>query len=238
MKNLLFIALVVGAAFLGGCNKGGSMSEYRVKVVSSSKGQSTEFIYSADNKIASIKTSDSTKVTFTFAGNTVTQSVSNPMNPTPRVQTFHLTSSGYVDSTVINGPMGNALTLNKQDADGYNTLTQEYYGGALKRSTQSVYKDGNEVTSTISDETMKPVGTIFFEYYTDKLNSFSNETRGMKFMGKDSKNLVKKVVQVLAKGDTVGTANFSYKFDDKGRMISQATYEKGMAADSINISYY
>jgi len=238
MKNLIFATLVISATLLAGCNKGGALSQYRVKTITTNKGQTTTFAYNKDNKISLITTSDSTKVTFTYNGNTITQSVINPMNPVPRTQTFHLTPAGYMDSSIMAGPMGQVVTLNKQDAEGHNTLTQEYYAGQLKRTTTAIFKDGNEVSRTISDESGKPVGTVYFEYFTDKPNSFSNENRGMKYMGQDPKNLMKKIVQVLAKGDTVGTATFSYRFDDKGRIISQATYEKAVQADSINLSYY
>ena len=237
MKNLIFVTLVIGATFLAGCNKGGSMSQYRVKTFSS-KGQVTTFTYSADNKVSLITAPDSTKVAFTYNGNTITQTVNNPMNPVPRTQTFHLTAAGYVDSSTVAGPMGQVLTLNKQDAEGHNITTLEYYAGQLKRTTTATFKDGNETQRTISNETGAPVGTVYFEYFTDKVNSYTNETRGMKFMGQDPKNLMKKIVQVLAKGDTVGMATFSYRFDDKGRVISQATYEKGVQADSMNLSYY
>ena len=241
MKKVILSALVVVSAILGGCNKGGSSANSMVKAITSGKGMTTEFIYSPDKKVTAIKvyagTPDTTKVAFTYTGNTVTQSVTNAQSPEPRIQTMHLTAAGYVDSTTMAGPMGSILTLNKQDADGYNTQILEYYGGALKRSSLSVFKDGNEVTRTISDETMKPLATVYFEYYTDKTSSLNNEAQGMKFRGKDSKNLMKKAVQVSAKGDSVAVT-FSYKFDDKGRIISQATYERGVQADSNNIVYY
>ena len=237
MKNLIFLTLVAGSLILGACNKG-SMADYRVKTMTSGKGQTTEFIYSDDHKIATIKLSDSTKVAFVYNGNTITQTVSTPQNPMPRIETLHLSSTGYVDSSSVSGPMGNMVTVNTHDADGYNTSTKEYYAGTLKRVTESSFKDGNEVSRTIKNETNVALGTVFFEYYTDKPNSIAPENQGMKFIGKDSKNLMKKVIQVLAKGDTLGSATFTYRFDDKGRVISKATYDKGVQADSSNISYY
>ena len=237
MKNFILFTLVVAVAFLTGCDKG-SMSKYRIKKITSGKGQSTEFVYTPENKVLSIVSSDSTKVLFAYKGNSIVQTISNPMRGLPRIQTLHVNSAGYVDSSVLSDPSGTLLTLNTHDAEGYNTLTQEYFGGVLKRTTQATFKDGNEVSRTIIDETQKPLGTIFFEYYTDKVNTFSPENQGMGFIGKDSKNLMKKVVQVLAKGDTVGTVTFSYKLDDKGRVLSKSTYDKGALADSATVSYY
>jgi hypothetical protein len=241
MKNVILSALVVFATILTGCNKGGSTSACRVKAMISGKGQTTEFFYTPENKVSSIKVyggaPDTTKVTFTYAGNTVTQSVTNPQSPEPRVQVLHLSAAGYVDSFTVSNPMGNILTVNTHDADGHTTLTQEYLGGQLKRTTQFTFKDGNEVSRVISDETMKPMATVYFDYFTDKSNSLTTENQGMKFRGTDSKNLMKKAVQVTAKGDSMGVT-FSYRFDDKGRVISQATYQKEIQADSNNITYY
>lgn len=238
MKNVILSAIIITSAALTGCNKGGSFSDYRVKQIISGKGQSTEFTYSSDNKVASIKSSDSTKVTFAYNGNSIVQTVSNPMRGMNRTQTLHLTNTGYVDSSVISDPQGNILSLTTHDADGYSTEVKDYFSGVLKRTTKSVFKDGNEITRTIIDETQKPLGTVYIDYYTDKLNSAGNENQGMKFIGKDSKNLIKKVVQVLAKGDTLGSITFSYKFDDKGRVISKATYQGTVRADSTTVTYY
>ena len=241
MKNIMLFAVIAFATILTACNKGGAATGARVKAMISAKGQTTAFTYSADNKVSVIKvygaSPDTTKVTFTYNGNTITQSVTNPQSPEPRVQTLHLSAAGYVDSFEMQNPMGSILTVNTHDAEGHNTLTQEYLGGQLKRTTTFVFKDGNEVSRVISDETMKPMATVYFDYYSDKLNSLAPENQGMKFRGTDSKNLMKKAVQVTSKGDSLDVV-FSYKFDDKGRVISQATYQKGMQADSNNIVYY
>ena len=215
------------------------MSEFRVKKITSGRGQETTFTYSSDNKVSLISLSDSTKVTFAYNGNTITQTVTSPQSPMPRIEMLHLTATGYVDSSKVAGPMGNNLSLSTHDAEGHTTLSQDYSSGVLRRSTESKFKDGNETARTISDDKSQPIGTIFFDYYTDKPNSLAPENQGMKFIGQDSKNLMKKVVQVLAKGDTIGTGNFYYKFDDKGRAISKATYDgKGMLQDSTTFTYY
>ena len=240
MKNVILSVLVITAIILGGCNKGGSPGEARVKKITSGKGLTTEFTYSADNRIQSTKNSDSTKADFTFTGNTITQHAADPVHGQSMNSTMHLDAHGYVDSTSATDPTGGTyLKLDQHDADGYSLSSKEYMSGVLRRSTSSVVKDGNEVARTISDQESKPIATVYFEYFTDKANSLSSENFGMKFMGKDSKNLMKKFVQVLAKGDTVGTGTFTYTYDDKGRITSKTTHDgHGMSADSITVSYY
>ena len=240
MKNIILPVLVVFATILGGCNKGGSASEARVKKITSAKGMATEFTYTADNKIQATKNSDSTKAEFAFTGNTITQHASDPVHGQSMTSTMHLGANGYVDSTSATDPTGSVyLKLDSHDADGYSTGSKEFMGGVMRRSSQSVIKDGNEVSRTINDPDLKPIATVYFEYYTDKSNSLTSENFGMKFMGKDSKNPMKKFVQVLAKGDTVGTGTFTYTYDDKGRITSKTTHDgHGMTADSISVSYY
>ena len=63
-------------------------------------------------------------------------------------------------------------------------------------------------------------------YYLDKINTIGNDNRGMPFMGKDSKNLVKTVKYT---GTTVNTVSkrkrstsdysYTYEFDSKNRVI-------------------
>jgi len=236
MKNSVILALVAVSTLLASCNKGGS--DIRVKKIVTGKG-TTEFTYSPDNKILSTKNSDSTKADFTFNGNTITQHASDMAHGQSMNSTMHIGAGGYVDTTSASDPTGSYMKLDTHDAEGNIINTKEFMSGALRRSTTSVFKEGNEVSRTISDATGQPVVTIFFDYYTDKTNTLAAENFGMKFMGKDSKNLMKKYVQVLAKGDTVGSGTFSYKFDDKSRVIAKSTYDaKGMMADSANVTYY
>ncbi len=240
MKNLILSALIIASVVLTGCNKGGSSSaEYRVKNITSAKGMSTLFVYNTDNKIKSTQNSDSTKADFTYNGNTITQHAADVIHGQSMTSTLHLSAAGYVDSTTASDPSGTYLKLETHDADGYTTSSKEFMSGIMKRLTQSTFKEGNETVRTISDADSKPIVNIYFDYFTDKSNSLSAENLGMKFLGKDSKNLMKKYVQVLAKGDTVGTGTFTYKFDDKGRVIQKSAFDKaGMLADSTTFTYY
>ena len=68
--------------------------------------------------------------------------------------------------------------------------------------------------------------TTTYEYYLDKINTIGNDNRGMSFMGKDSKNLVKTVKYT---GTTVNTVSkmkrstsdysYTYEFDSKNRVV-------------------
>ena len=82
--------------------------------------------------------------------------------------------------------------------------------GKLYNATISTFKDGNETSRVITDSSSKPRVSLFFDYYLDKPNSVGYENMGMKFLGNDSKNLMKKFVQVLPTGDTMRVMNFSY----------------------------
>jgi hypothetical protein len=85
-------------------------------------------------------------------------------------------------------------------------------------------KNGN-VLEVLDGNVLKE-GTTTYEYYLDKINTIGNDNRGMSFMGKDSKNLVKTVKYT---GTTVNTVNemkrstsdysYTYEFDSKNRVV-------------------
>ena len=85
-------------------------------------------------------------------------------------------------------------------------------------------KSGNLIE--VLDGNVLKEGTTTYEYYLDKINTIGNDNRGMPFMGKDSKNLVKTVKYT---GTTVNTVSkrkrstsdysYTYEFDSKNRVI-------------------
>jgi len=238
MKNSVIFALVVVTTILAGCNKGGS-SDSRVKKITSNRGFTTEYTYSAENKISSTRNSDGSKTTYTFNGNTVAQQMSDSARGLFITSTMFLNAKGWTDSTRASDQSGTYVKAYTHDADGYITQSRDIVSGRMTDASSSVFKDGNEISATVSDSTSKPLFTVYFDYYTDKPNSLSYANFGMKFLGNDSKNLMKRFVQVLPSGDTFRVNSFVYHFDDKGRVSQKAMYDRrGALADSTTITYY
>ena len=239
MKNVMqfTLALAVTVLVLAGCNKGGS-SDIRVKQIVSGRGFTSTYTYGADNRVVSIKNSNHSATTYTYNGNKITQAVADSARGMFINYNLHLNAAGYLDSTTASDPSGTYLKFDTHDADGYTTLSSEYISGTLKDASHSVFKDGNEISRTITDSAAKPLVTVYFEYYNDKPNTLSYENFGMKYIGKDSKNLMKKYAQVLPSGDTFATGSMVYKFDDKGRVSSKSMFDRrGTLSDSTTFTY-
>ena len=82
----------------------------------------------------------------------------------------------------------------------------------------------------------------YYEYYTDLINRpniYGEEQLGYDFLGKNSKNLIKKLVLVNGATDTVFFSRFFYYFDDSERITSVAVYGslEGSPLDSVQYFY-
>jgi YD repeat-containing protein len=239
MKNVIFSALIIASAILTGCNKGGgSFTDARVKKVSSQRGF-TEYTYTPENKIKSVKSSDGSTTTYTYKDKTISQLRADSVHGMFITSSIFLNAAGLADSSVASDPSGTYVELYAHDANGNISQTKDVISGHLYNASNSDFKDGNEISRIITDSTSKPRVSLFFDYYADKVNSAGYQNMGMQFLGNDSKNLMKKFVQVLPSGDTIRVMSFNYHYDEKGRVSQKAVYDNhGMLADSTSYSYY
>lgn len=239
MKNVMLTTVIIASVILTACNKGGgSFTDSRVKKISSTRG-GTEYTYTADNKIQAVKNADGSKTTYTYKDKSITQLRADSLHGMNITSNIFLNGAGYADSSIATDQSGSYVEIYLHDANGYITESKDMISGKLYNATISTFKDGNEVEREITDSSSKPRVKLFFDYYTDKSNSVGYENMGMKFLGNDSKNLMKKFVQVLPTGDTIRTMNFTYHFDDKGRVSQKVVYDNhGMLADSSTVTYY
>jgi hypothetical protein len=238
MKNIILSALIIASAILAGCNKGGSVADARIKKVASARGF-TEYTYTPDNKVKTVKTSDGINTTYTYKDKTISQLRADSLHGMFITSTIFLNGAGFADSSVASDPSGTYVELYSHDANGNLTQSRDVVSGRLYNAATSVFKDGNEASKIITDSASKPRVSLFFDYITDKNNSVGYENMGMKFLGNDSKGLLKKFVQVLPTGDTMRVLTFGYHYDDKGRVSSRLVYDKtGIVADSSSYTYY
>jgi len=238
MKNIMSLTVLLASIILSGCNKGGTFADARIKKITSGRGES-EYAYSADNKVQSVKNANGSKTAYTYKDKTITQVTGDSIRGMFLTSNIFLNAAGLVDSSVATDANGSYVELYTHDADGHITQLKEVISGKLYTATNSTFKDGNEYSRVITDSSLNPRVSVFFDYYTDKSNSTGFANTGMTFLGKDSKNLMKKFVQILPSGDTIRTLNFSYHFDDKGRVIQKVLYDNhGMMADSSIVTYY
>jgi YD repeat-containing protein len=239
MKNFrLPLIAIAGILLFTACNNKADFSKARVKKTSSVRG-STEYTYGADGNITTTKSSDGTFISYKYSGSTIAENMADSSRNLFINSTIYLNSSGLADSTVSNYQDEKYLKTYTHNAGGFITESRDYAMGQMQDLSSSEVKDGNQTTATISDSASKPMFKVFFEYFQDKPNSVNYENYGMKFLGADSKNLIKKMVQLLPTGDTLRVNSFSYHYDDKGRVTSKITFDmkRGIVADSTAYSY-
>jgi YD repeat-containing protein len=94
------------------------------------------------------------------------------------------------------------------------------------------YSNGNSDSARITTNGNWQT-TIKRTFFTDKLNSLSNEAQGTGFYGKDNKNLLKTEIYTYADGSTNTPSAYNYEFDAQGRAIKETRTQGG----NINIGY-
>ncbi len=238
MKNTLLFSCTVLIVAITGCNKHDN-SEARIKKMTSSRGFSTEYFYNTDGSISYFVNSDGAKTSYKFSGNTIAEQMNDSTRGMFVKSTIYLGGNGWVDSTTAQNEGNNYKTTYVHDAAGLIVESQNFAVGSMTDVSKYVVKDGNQISLTVSDSTNRPLVNRYFDYYTDKPNVISYSNHGMKFLGTDSKNLVKKIVQVRPTGDTSIAVTFKYYFDDKGRVIGKTAFDEGrhMLVDSTTFTY-
>ena len=237
MKLRITILAAFAVLLLTACNQGAA-EKARVKKTTSIRGMNTEYSYNPDGTLSYTISAQGIKTTYTYSGNTVNEKMTDSLRGMSASSVVYLNSKGLADSTTEKDDRGFFAKTYNRDDQGFITSSVDYVSGSMVNTTNSVIKDGNETSTTISDSASKKLFTVYFEYYTDKQNSLTYQNFGMKFLGSDSKNPMKKFVQVLPTGDTIRTSTFNYHYDDKNRITQKVMYDsKGMMRDSTTYTY-
>ena len=239
MKSKLFIALLLLAAFTSFKK---TAADFRIKKVVSFKHpqDSSTYSYTTEGKIAEFRTTSPPMwQRFKYEGNKIIEEGDGPTKGHPFKNTFYVNRKGLVDSMKRVADTMKLCFYFKYDKNGYRT---EEYSGCDKKTLEikRVIENGN-MTKQIFYENGQEYETAYFEYFTDKPNQstmFGEEKLGYGWRGKDSKNLMKKLVIVASTKDTVLVNISHYHFDNKGRITVHAIYGKtGSLADSVKYSY-
>jgi hypothetical protein len=232
----------------------------------STGGQLVTFGYNDKGVIISESGSNGSKTVYTQAGNIRTRTTSNNLGTITRKETDFMNNAGKTDSTVYEQG-GKVTSAHKYfyDAQGMENEYRDYElranGLLLTVTWKFHYKDSNLVTETLkipgsidtiamlNPKTLKwdtiiqkvdnQESSIYYDYYFDKLNT----THGTS----NSKNLVKKTVEVEGANDTSAVNVYRYTFDNKGRVASEVYeslpgYKSGttmqLEYDSSAYTYY
>ncbi len=222
MKKLILSAAVLAMVFVG-CKK--EETKPSDSSTSSSSSSSTpkiskETTYSYNDSI--ITDTSITLYTYDSKGRLVS-----------RINDYYSITYSYVSANLIsttvseksNGSVPN-YTLNYL-LDSKGKAIKSYQVGKIDTIQINYSTDGYSLGSSSSNSQFEVVGENIvksnyfnYEYYLDKINVLSNANRGIYFMGKDSKNLVKSQKWVAVGSNPMSsTTQYTYEFDSKNRVI-------------------
>ena len=236
MNKTFLLLTAIALLSITACNKGGG--EAKIKSVVG-RGFTTEYFYNKDGSIDYSKNSNGIKTVYKYNGNLINETLTDSAHGQSASSVVYLGSKSLADSSVSNEQGEHYVKTYTHDANDFIVESKDIVGGQVQNVTSSVFKDGNQVSASISDSASTKLFTIYFDYYTDKLTTITYQNFGMKFLGADSKNLIKKLVQILPTGDTVRAFSFNYHFDDKNRVTQKVMYApNGQMVDSTSYIYY
>ncbi len=161
-------------------------------------------------------------------------------------ETTYMTDSVLVNTSLINGVTAKmkyvlnsdklAVTATSETSNGtawdykYTYDSQGYLiqqvsiNAASSRRDTTIYTwtDGNLTSEYIAylyyNTGQSNSNTYTYTYYNDKENSIGNESKGIAYLGKSSKNLLKSADYGF------GPSTYTYTFDSSGRVTSEGTY--------------
>jgi len=243
MKNIYFLTILIAiVAFLSGCNR----SEYyaptkpirKIASIIYEDGTSKSYEYNSNGDVTKITAVqhfyysqstpyvnyfDTVFTTFTYKKDSIIETeichANAKYNRAEEITYFRsgLNFQGYISAQTISSAIGDLLTY-QYDNFGHcikSSVLSLSPNASVKYVYNYSFSNGNLSSVDYSNSLLK------YEYYTDKDNTLSNESFGSKFMGKDSKNLVKK--ETISQGSYTGIDNYEYEFDKDNYPIKKTT---------------
>ena len=214
-------------------------NQYRVKTVTNLiAGKTTEYDYTNSKTISVVKSPNGT-IGYQYFKGFIVKTYRDSSSHKSIVDTFFLNNMGQAATTRPAKEREDIYNRFDYDTNGFRKEERMYHNGNVVETTRWFVVDGNEKMSTTVFDESDLNSTVYYTYYADKLNTIGNENTGMKFSGQSSKNLIKELIRVTAKGDTVARVTYRYHFDSKDRVQQKIEYGKsGALQDSLAYAYY
>jgi hypothetical protein len=193
-------------------------SAFRIKTITYFDGSVSAYSYDNQGRVTSLAitstTSGNSNQQYTYGTNSVTQILQDGSTIN-----YTLNSNGYATSQVFKDNIGAVIFSlnNTYDNEGHLLSSGSNGGGTITNT----WTDGN----LTSDNNF---GGQTYTYLSTKDNTIGNENKGMKFLGKDSKNL-------RSTSTSYGsTTTFTYEYDSQNRVTKQMNG----GLDAIVYTYY
>lgn len=265
MKKIIILTLTIISIIA--CKKENTTTEntplYLIKTITvfNNNGFSTTYIdsfyYDAQNRLTNQLHKDGSSRhlnTYHYFTDSITLTGYNAANPSNivRLEKHLLLANGLASKSILynyNGMnyVANNITDNIYNNEKYvsNGTTVDYFLGTNVYNFTNIISNGNITKTTKTYTTSSKLDTTFYEFDLAHLNTLGNENYGKSFLGKSNKNLVTKETH-KTNGDTKEISLFSYKFDDKDRVVEETKtttrYNNGTMLPAYinrtNVTYY
>lgn len=225
MKTKLLLAIMlVGTACLFSCSKDDNDNLPGIPMISSiSMGRypspnPIKLSYNSENKLVSYSLENTVEHSYTYGNGTVTREIFGFVGQVLAIDVYTLNNKGQAISSVTYadeiGIGESTRTTYEYDENGY--MTRKVVVAYPNDSAITIYTvlDGNVISETCSGKSYAYSYT--YDYYYDKSNTIGDENQGIYFLGKQSVNLVRKIIS------DADVRTFTYEFDEKGRVSKQS----------------
>ncbi len=225
-----------------GYDSTGALAAVVKSVTHSNTGTTVNYVYDTNGRIQLIQSSNGVKTTFEYADSLLTQTELDKTGNIVSVAFLTLDSRGLVSNSVVKDANGAVVSNHTYVFDDQKQLTAVYNytpNNDVNGKTEWIWGSGNMYNYSIYDSaiTHKAFDSYLW-YYEPAITSVGNANTGRKFLGADSKYLIRKTI-----GYTWGAANvvstFDYAFDSQHRVIETKTYDhNGLLKNTDSYTYY
>jgi YD repeat-containing protein len=211
-------------------------------VLHSQSGISESYAYDGNGQVTVIQSSTGSKTTFAYDSALITQTNYDLSGSVVSITYMALDTLGHVTGTEIRDAAGTVQGYHRFnfDAWGYERYEEMYTADHIIAGKFEWYwGDGNIASFAIYDSTATDrIYDTYYWYYDPAISSISTANKGQKYLGADSKYLVRKAIRhSYLYGDLIYT--YEYSFDGEQRIIQARTYDhNGDLKNTDSYTYY
>lgn len=196
----------------------------------------TTYIYDSEGRLTNHKTL-ARQETYIYLPSQVQKTADNNQYTQ---SIYYLNKQGRADSSIVLHNGEHMLCLQyKYDTDGFLIITTTGCDNSRVFEARYYYENGN-LTKRVFYDNGTESDKLYYEYYTGLPNrpTIQNDGgSGITFMGKQSQNLLKRMVMLNSKNDTTDINLHHYILDKKGRITLDITINKTGMSDSVKYFY-
>lgn len=251
MKPLCYLLSIIFIGFAASCNKKEEAKPYdpaaayaaKVRsVTSSTTAETITYTYNTDGRIQAQQSSNSSKITFEYNGNTAVETTYDKTGAVAQIKTLTLDSLGLQQSATITDAAARVLGYEEYtfDSDKHITAQTSYTAShAPNGKIEWTWSNGNLIEYAVYDSAVNhKTYDVFYWYYDPAVTSFGNTNTGKSFLGADSKYLLRRQVGYVYGGANV-VYSYEYSSDDQKRITERRSYSyTGTLKSTDTYSYY